>query len=398
MKTTTDRVSLTDLRDQLRTYKESVLANLVMAGEIPAPTFSEHRRIEFLINRFIESSVSEVSVDDAGNGIGIIKGTGGEQGNGRAILINAHADTVFSEKTDHTLMVGKETITGPAVADNGLGFAVLATLPQILSELDIRFHNDMILLGGVKSLGRGNLDGIRFFLDQSPFDIVAGLCIEGIQLGRLSYQSIGMFRGEITCRVPESYDWSRFGEASAVLTLNEIINKINDIRIPRRPRTGIVMGKIDGGSSFNTLAKEATLGFEVRSESDEVVSSIETTFRNIATEVASKTGDQIELDIFAHRKAGGIPFEHPVVTQARHAMEQLEIEPRLAPSTSELAAFIDHQIPALTLGITTGEQQHNQLESIQIEPIFRGLAQIIGTLISLDQHYKTLQHESAKLD
>ena len=98
MKTTTDRVSLTDLRDQLRTYKESVLANLVMAGEIPAPTFSEHRRIEFLINRFIESSVSEVSVDDAGNGIGIIKGTGGEQGNGRAILINAHADTVFSEK------------------------------------------------------------------------------------------------------------------------------------------------------------------------------------------------------------------------------------------------------------------------------------------------------------
>lgn len=371
MKTTTDRVSLTDLRDQLRTYKESVLANLVMAGEIPAPTFSEHRRIEFLINRFIESSVSEVSVDDAGNGIGIIKGTGGEQGNGRAILINAHADTVFSEKTDHTLMVGKETISGPGVADNGLGFAVLATLPQILSELDIRFHNDMILLGGVKSLGRGNLDGIRFFLDQSPFDIVAGLCIEGIQLGRLSYQSIGMFRGEITCRVPESYDWSRFGEASAVLTLNEIINKINDIRIPRRPRTGIVMGKIDGGSSFNTLAKEATLGFEVRSESDEVVSSIETTFRNIATEVASKTGDQIELDIFAHRKAGGIPFEHPVVTQARHAMEQLEIEPRLAPSTSELAAFIDHQIPALTLGITTGEQQHNQLESIQIEPIFR---------------------------
>ncbi|NBV31293.1 MAG: hypothetical protein EBR93_01950, partial [Bacteroidetes bacterium] len=227
MKTTTDRVSLTDLRDQLRTYKESVLANLVMAGEIPAPTFSEHRRIEFLINRFIESSVSEVSVDDAGNGIGIIKGTGGEQGNGRAILINAHADTVFSEKTDHTLMVGKETISGPGVADNGLGFAVLATLPQILSELDIRFHNDMILLGGVKSLGRGNLDGIRFFLDQSPFDIVAGLCIEGIQLGRLSYQSIGMFRGEITCRVPESYDWSRFGEASAVLTLNEIINKIN---------------------------------------------------------------------------------------------------------------------------------------------------------------------------
>ena len=392
-------LTATELLERLGAYKESVLANLVMAGEIPAPTFSEHRRIEFLVNRFIESSVSEVSADDAGNGIGIIKGTGGDQGPRRAILVNAHADTVFSEKTDHTLEVGKETISGPGVADNSLGFAVLATLPQIFSELGIRFYNDIILLGGVKSLGRGNLDGIRFFLDQNPFDIAAGLCLEGVQLGRLSYQSIGMFRGEISCTVPESYDWSKFGEASAVLTLNEIINKINDIRIPRRPRTGIVMGKIEGGSSFHTLAKKASLGFEVRSESDEVVSSIEATFRNIATEVASKTGDQIELDIFAHRKAGGIPFEHPVVMLARQTMEQLEIEPRLAPSTSELAAFIDHQIPALTLGITTGEQQHNQLESIQINPIFRGLAQIIGTLINLDQHYRNpLQDESATLD
>jgi di/tripeptidase len=65
-------------------------------------------------------------------------------------------------------------------------------------------------------------------------------------------------------------------------------------------------------------------------------------------------------------------------------MNKLEIEPRLAPSTSELAALIDKNIPALTLGITSGDKIHKMDESVQIAPIYKGLAQIIGILIATD--------------
>ncbi|MFU8812145.1 MAG: M20/M25/M40 family metallo-hydrolase [Balneolaceae bacterium] len=371
---------LSDLRNNLREFKEILLANLVMAGEIPAPTFNEQRRIEFLMNRFTESGLSESSVDDCGNGVGLLKGEKGD----RAILINAHADTVFSEKIDHTMQVADGSITGPGVADNSLGLGVLASLPYIFEKLELTFRHDIILLGGVKSLGRGDLEGIRFFLENSPFDIKTGLCIEGIELGRLSYASIGMLRGEITCRVPESYDWSRFGDASAIVTLNEVINKMNDMRLPKRPRTSVVMGSIRGGSSFNTIAREATLGFELRSESEDVVADVGRTIEDIVTEVSSKTGDDVELDIFARRKPGGIPFAHPLTRCARDILEALDVEPRLAPSTSELAAFIDKGIPSLTLGITNGDNLHKENETIDIEPIYTGLAQLIGTLIAID--------------
>ena len=189
----------------------------------------------------------------------------------------------------------------------------------------------MILLGGAKSLGRGDLEGIRFFLNNHSFNISHAICIEGVELGRLSYSSIGMLRGEITCRVPESYDWSRFGDASAILTLNEVINKINDIRLPKRPRTSIVMGSIVGGSSFNTIAKDATLGFEVRSESQNVVKEVGQTIEDIVMEVSSKTGDEVELDIFAKRHPGGIPYAHPLNHCARSIMKTLEIEPTARP-------------------------------------------------------------------
>jgi len=256
LQTVTD--SLLELQDSLTQFREILLANLVMIGEIPAPTTGEDKRIEFLLNRFKEAGLSENSIDDGGNGIGLLEGEEGEQ----SILLNAHADTVFSAKTDHTMQVKADSIVGPGVADNSLGLAVLATIPYILQELDITLKNNLVLFGGVKSLGRGDLEGIRFFLDNNNFKIKNALCIEGVELGRLSYTSIGMLRGEITCKVPESYDWSRFGDASAILTLNEVINKINDIRLPKRPRTSVVMGSISGGSSFNTIAKEATLGLK----------------------------------------------------------------------------------------------------------------------------------------
>jgi len=372
--------SLHELQDSLTQFREILLANLVMIGEIPAPTSGEDKRIEFLLNRFKEAGLSENSIDDGGNGIGLLEG---EEGEG-SILLNAHADTVFSAKTDHTMQVSSDSIIGPGVADNSLGLAALATIPYILQELDINLKNNLVLLGGVKSLGRGDLEGIRFFLDNNNFKIKNALCIEGVELGRLSYTSIGMLRGEITCKVPETYDWSRFGDASAILTLNEVINKINDIRLPKRPRTSIVMGSISGGSSFNTIAKEATLGFEVRSESEEVVRDVGKTIQDIAKEVASKTGDEVVLDIFARRRPGGIPYAHPLNECARSVMNKLEIEPRLAPSTSELAALIDKKIPALTLGITSGDRIHKMDESVQIEPIYKGLAQIIGILIATD--------------
>lgn len=382
---------LPELEEKLKKYREVLLANLVMIGEIPSPTFGEKERIEFILHRFDEAGLTDSSIDDAGNGIGILSG---KEPN-HSILINAHADTIFPAKTDHTMQVRRRSITGPGVADNSLGLAVLVTLPYIMEDLGLQLNNDLVLLACAKSLGRGNLEGIHFFLNNNRMNIQSAICIEGIQLGRLSYSSLGMLRGEITCRIPESYDWSRFGDASAILTLNEIINKMNDIRLPRRPRTSIVMGSITGGTSFNTIARDATLGFEVRSESQEIVEQTGTAIQDIVEEVSSRTGDQIELDIFSRRTPGGIPYSHPLTSCAREVMNALDIEPRLAPSTSELSALIDKNIPALTLGLTVGESTFKTNETILIEPIYKGLVQLLGTIISIDGDYC---EKSTKLD
>lgn len=375
--------SLEVFRKETEKLKETLLANLVMIGEIPAPTFGEDKRIDFLLNRFKEAEITNNSVDEVGNGIGILEG---EEGNGN-ILVVAHADTVFGSKIDHTIQVQPDTVTGPGVADNSLGLAVLATIPILLDKFDIRLNKNLILMGASRSLGRGNLEGLRFFLSNFKHNIEAGIGIEGVELGRLSHTSIGMKRGEITCSVPEEYDWSRFGDASAILTINEVINRINEIRLPQRPRTSIVMGSIEGGTSFNTTALNAKLQFEIRSESSEMVQDIHQAMQEIVSEVSSRSGDTIAMDIFAQREPGGIPFSHPLIRHTRNIMDKLEIEPRPGPSTSELSTFIDRNIPAITLGLTHGDHVHEKNETIDIEPIYTGIAQVLGTLLAIDGGY-----------
>ncbi|MBN2330175.1 MAG: peptidase dimerization domain-containing protein [Candidatus Omnitrophica bacterium] len=369
---------------ELASLREIFLANLVMIGEIPSPTMGERNRIKFLCDRFSECGLQNCSTDEKGNGLGILPGQEGD----RNILIVAHADTLFSEQIDHTLTVETDKVIGPGVGDNSMGMAAIASLPTILEHLSIPLQSNLILMGSVRGLGRGNLEGLRFFLNNNVIPIHAGICLEGIQLGRLSYSSLGMIRGEILVAVPKRYDWTQFGASGAIIVLNDIIAKINEIRVPRRPRTAIMFSSIQGGgTSFNTMATRSRLRFEVRSESAEVVDEIQKQIEDIVEEIQCRTNVNISLDIFAERLPGGISFRHPLVEAARDIMQQLNIRPWITPSISELSAFIDHDIPAVTLGITTGEQTDEIPEIIDIEPIFKGLSQLLGVILAIDSGY-----------
>jgi acetylornithine deacetylase/succinyl-diaminopimelate desuccinylase-like protein len=368
------------IREICISLRETLLANLVMLGEIPAPTFHEAARVNFLLQRFSECGLTSTSSDECGNGFGILPGRDSE----RNILMLAHADTVFSAQRNHTVSVRAGKITGPGIADNSLGLAVLATLPTLLEKLEIKLNSGLVLMGAVRSLGRGDLEGIRFFLENNKIPITAGICVEGVRLGRLSYASAGMLRGEITCRVPEEYDWIRRGATGAILVLNEVVNRILGIPLPRRPQTSIALGSIEAGEGFNIIPTEGILRFEVRSESSEIVRQIASELDDIMAEVMSKTGAEVTLDIVARREPAGLTIGHPLVKQTREIMNALDLRPHITPSISEISVMIARGIPAVTIGITEGERLQEPRETVLLEPMFTGLTQLVAVLLAID--------------
>ncbi|MBU4209066.1 MAG: hypothetical protein KKD12_05210 [Proteobacteria bacterium] len=162
--------------EAIKSMKETIIANIVFIGQIPAPTFKEKRRTDFFMERLAEFQVDECTTDGYRNPIGIIRGNSPSK---PPIFVVAHIDTVFESDIDHNYTVKKKTIKGAGILDNSLGVGVLASLPEIFRKLDLCFESDIVLAGVIQSLGRGNLRGIRHLLKTWDTPIRGAICLKG---------------------------------------------------------------------------------------------------------------------------------------------------------------------------------------------------------------------------
>ena len=365
---------------RLKAVRETYLTDAVLLGEIPSPTFGEEDRIRLALDRFRENGLDDPEIDEFGNASGILPGTEGSS----SILVSAHADSVFSAETRHVLNVGSDSITGPGIADNAIGLAAVVGLPKLLDHLGVRLKDDLLLLANVQSLGRGNLEGTRSFLETKQRPIRAGVCVEGATQGRLSYSGLGTLRGEITLRIPSNYDWDGFGASGAISHLTRFVNQLMEIPIPKEPKTKMVFGGLRCGSTFNTSPRRGSLRFEITSEDDDVLNDMDKQVNELCEQFSLETGTSVELEVVAKRENCGIPFTHPLVKTTRAIMHEAGITPNVDPSTGDLNTLIRAGHPGVTVGLTTAENLREENETVQLDPLYAGLAQLITLLQAID--------------
>ena len=140
---------------------DAIITNIVLLGQIPAPTYGEGERTALFMERLAEFNVDECTTDSYNNPVGIIRGSSQSK---PPIFVVAHMDTPFGPDVDHNYTVGQDTISGAGLSDNSLGVGVLVSLPAVLKHLGIRFRSDIVLAGAIQSIGKGNLRGMRHLL------------------------------------------------------------------------------------------------------------------------------------------------------------------------------------------------------------------------------------------
>jgi len=367
--------------EQMIAIKESIIANIVFIGQEPAPTFQEEKRGDLFLERLMEENVDECTRDGFQNPIGIIRGTDRDK---PPIFVAAHMDTPFSADVSHNFTVAQDTIVGAGILDNSIGVGALASLPLIFKTLDLRFRSDIVLAGVIQSIGKGNLMGIRHLVQTWSTPIRGAVVIEGGEIGRLSYSTLGMIRGEILCSTEVSNGFEPRFKSNAILVLNEVINQILQLTLPQRPRSRIIFGQMRGGHKHGWIAEQASLGLEIQSDSDEMVQKLYADISDIVEETKQAYEVDLTLEIISNLNASKLPYTHPLVQQAVAVLGALDVKPTMAPSESELSIFLSHGIPAITVGVTRGRDYHLQQSEMEIQPMFKGLAQIVALIQAID--------------
>ncbi len=383
------KLSLSAISDAISSHIEVFLSDLMLIAEIPAPTFDSLRRQDHVIERLTEFGYSHVSIDEQQTISAVISG----KKSTRTTVLLSHLDTIHPVTTDHSAVIQGDTVSGVALADNSVGVASLITMPYYCNMLGLEFDNDIVLCFPSRTLGKADIGGTRFFIENSGRSLDFAICVEGYRLGRISYHSQGMFRGEIRYTVPEEFEWSRFGASNAVVNINHILNRILAIPIPNRPKTSIVFNNLISESAFNNIPTAATLQFEIRSSNTTLINEIRHVIEGIVTESASETGAEAHLVEISRRVPSGLSFSHPAVKRLMEIHKTLNIPTKVYPSTSDLSAFLEQQIPALTIGMTSCEGYNTLHESVDIPTCALGMAQLLDFIQFIDSDASTIEYD-----
>jgi len=374
--------------NKIKELRDIILTNIVYLGQTPClPDKSykrvNHQRVEVFLESLIDcDNVSESSTDSFGNPHVIIKGKSSDS---QPIVLVAHMDTSAGNEKEAHYTVTEDSIIGEGLMDNSLGVGVMMSLPHILKHLGIRLNSDLILIGLVESLGNTDLRSIRSIFSEWVRPIAGAICIESGELGRLSYFSTSSYRSEIVVKVPGNLVMQQQINLNAIVILNEIMNRILEIRMPQKPRVEIVFSYIYAGYKYGEDAKDAVFGFEVKSESEEMTKEIYKMIEGITQVVSHKNSAEIELNLISHVRAANMPYQHTLVQNAIKVMENLNITPVFGSSESELSVMLSNDVPAITLGLTHGKNYHQVNAEAKIEPIFTGIAQLIGVITAIDK-------------
>lgn len=363
----------------------SRLLDLAIAiQQIPAPTFHETQRAEFVRSRFIDEGLQDVWIDPVGNVYARLPGSQPHAGKpARSLVVSAHLDTVFPSNIDLSIQREPERILGPGLGDNSLGVAGLFALVWAVRGRNLRLPGDLWLVANVCEEGLGNLRGMQAVVDHfehcaaaQPAGVQAYIVLEGMALGQIYTRGLGVRRYRLNVRTAGGHSWHDYGQPSAVHELAALSTRITSLELPRSPRTTLNVGVISGGSSVNTIAAEAMLELDLRSENAAALNELARQVQAIACSV-QKPGVAIALETIGRRPSGELAHDHSLVRLAQACLREVGVESHLNIGSTDANLPLSLGLPCITIGLTSGGGAHTVHEYINIAPLEKGVEQLV---------------------
>jgi len=332
---------------------ELTLREQIDLAQIPSPPFKEQVRAREFQQRLRQLGLHP-TIDSAGNVIAVRNGTG----EGPTVVLSAHLDTVFPEGTDLTVQKRGERYYGRGLADDTRGLVAVLAILRSMQQADVRTIGDVMFVGTVGEEGLGNLRGAKALLSENK-KIAGFITLEPGAFGgdHIGVGATGSRRWKVTFNGPGGHSSVNFGVASAIHAMGRAIALISDLQPPIQPRTTFTVGVVSGGTSVNTIASEATMEVDIRSDSADALAAFEQEVlaqvdRAVQEENLRWHSQEISAEkvLAGDRPAGTTPSDSPLVSAARQSYSALQRPaPTLATVSTDANVAVALGMPALML-------------------------------------------------
>src|SRR5882724_1283581 len=305
--------------DWLRAAEPTLTQWHLALARIPAPPFGEAARGVWLAQRFRELGLEDVSIDDAGNVLGVYPGEAGPH-----IALSAHIDTVFPPDSPSEIRHEGSKLLGPGVSDNCAGVVAMLAVAAALQANPIHPSQPILFLGNVGEEGEGDLRGMRHIFSQPKWldSIGCNVILDGAGTDVIVTEALGSRRFEVTVRGPGGHSWSDYGVPNPIVTLARAIDSFSRANVPLSPKTSSNVGVIHGGTSVNSIPEFASMRVDIRSTSTDEIDRLERALR-----LALDQSMESERD--SHRSSRPSPLTAEVVVIGDRPSGELRADARI---------------------------------------------------------------------
>jgi tripeptide aminopeptidase len=323
--------------------------------EIPAPPFQETHRAAALKDLLTEIGLA-VQIDKVGNVIAELRGANEKE----IILVGAHLDTVFPAGTDVKVRHEGSRMLAPGISDNGAGLAALLALARALRSAQIKPQRTILFVADVGEEGEGNLRGMRALVDAYRSKLKAVLVLDGSATDYVTTKALASRRLEAVVTGPGGHSWSDFGMSNPINALVRGSVRFINTKVPVSPRTTFNIGQIEGGTSVNSIPFEARIKVDVRSESEDELTRLESALREciaagVRDEMDSardRTKGKLEwkVELLGSRPGGELASASPLLAALRAADEFVGNQSRVERSSTDANIPLSLGIDAIAIG------------------------------------------------
>jgi acetylornithine deacetylase/succinyl-diaminopimelate desuccinylase-like protein len=323
--------------------------------EIPAPPFQEGQRAA-AVKALLSASGLNVQIDAAGNVIGELPGLHEKE----VVALSAHLDTVFPAGTDVKVRRDGSRMLAPGISDNGTGLAALLAIARAVHEAQIKPLRSILFVANVGEEGEGNLRGMRALVDSYRDRLKAVIVLDGAGTDHVTTIALASRRLEVVINGPGGHSWSDFGMPNPINALVRGSVRFINTKVPTSPRTTFNLGQIEGGTSVNSIPYEAHLKVDVRSESEDELTRLESALREC---MAAGVRDEMEssrdrsrgklewkVEVIGSRPGGELAADSPLLAALRAADVIVGNESRIERSSTDANIPLALGIDAISIG------------------------------------------------
>jgi acetylornithine deacetylase/succinyl-diaminopimelate desuccinylase-like protein len=373
-------------RDWADAHVDEEVALLRELGRIPAPTHHEQARACFCRDWLVSRGAEHVRVDPAGNVICEVGRDGGAIGadEGDLLAFAAHTDVVQPDLEPYPMREHDGRLYAPGIGDDTANLVGLLMATAFLLERRCDLGHGVLVVANSCEEGLGNLDGTKALFSTYEGRVSAFHSFDCYP-PLVCCTAVGSQRYRVTCTTTGGHSYADFGRANAIEVLCGLVEGLYAIELPTSARTTMNVGRIEGGTTVNSIAQTASMLYEYRSTSQGCLETMHEAFEDA---VQARRGDDrtIEVQTIGIRPGNG--DVDPVALAALQSRcgdvvrATMGLEPTFAPASTDANVPLSLGIPACTMGTVAGGLAHTREEWIDLASLPAGLAAILALMLS----------------